>query len=173
VVDLHTLQLCKENYVDAHLRRQIVDVLYTVACKDKGSPGPGFMYVLCEHSSTPQRLMPWRIAKYMVQIVDQYVRETHSEILPVVIPLVVYNGPRPYPYSTDIHPLFGEHQSWAKHYISHRFELLDLNQIPDEALRQHHWSRILVTLFKHAHSRDALNLLASLVPVFHQLHQEP
>ena len=53
-VDLSTLIPQKESYIDDHLRMQLVDVLFSVDFKD----GQGYFYVLMEHSSKPDRLLP-------------------------------------------------------------------------------------------------------------------
>ncbi len=59
-----------------------------------------FLYLLVEHQSTPHMLMAFRLSNILTRIIDQYLKENDTTILPVMIPLMVYNGTGQYPYST-------------------------------------------------------------------------
>jgi predicted transposase/invertase (TIGR01784 family) len=163
MVALSTLKLCKESYIDEELKPLIADVLYSVTSKDKNNKFPIFIYVLCEHLSTPQKLISWRMMKYTCRIIDQHLKETDGKTLPLIIPLVVYNGRVKYPYSTSIYDLFTEdNRALAKQYMFNSFQLIDFTQIPDEDIRKHQWSSLMEILLKHSLSRDVMNCLESL-----------
>src|SRR5262249_55989690 len=84
-VDLTTLTLRKESYVDEGWKMLVTDVLYTVGWKDKSKIIPAFIYVLCEHLSAPQKLAPWRMVTYICRIVEQHLKETTAKTLPLVL----------------------------------------------------------------------------------------
>lgn len=50
-IDLQTLALSKESYIDEELKLLITDMLFSVGLKENNSSA--FIYVLCEHLSTP------------------------------------------------------------------------------------------------------------------------
>ena len=61
-----------------------------------GIPGkPGYIYVLLEHQSSPDALLILRLLSYMVRVWRRHTRENPEEQrLPVILPLVVFHGPK-------------------------------------------------------------------------------
>lgn len=60
-----------------------------------------------------------------------HLQQYKTDILPVVIPIVLYNGKSTYGYSTDIFTLFGKYNELAKEVLLKPFYLIDLNIIDD------------------------------------------
>ncbi|MGB6976143.1 MAG: Rpn family recombination-promoting nuclease/putative transposase [Gammaproteobacteria bacterium] len=161
-VSLETLVLQKESYVDKELKLFVTDLLYSVELKGKAKE-TACIYFLFEHLSTQQRLAPWRILQYTCQIVKEKLEASKNAILPLIIPIVVYNGSIPYSQPISIYDLFDEEeQSLAKKYMFHQFQLIDFTQVSDEEMRTHQWSQLMELLLKHAHSREAMKYLESL-----------
>ena len=103
-VNLSSLQLQNSSFIDTNLRESVVDVLYAVNFNDE----PGYLYVVVEHQRKPQKLMAHRVLNYMLRIVDHHINTHNTTILPIVYPIVFYNGSKPYPYSTDLFSLYGK-----------------------------------------------------------------
>lgn len=158
-VDLKTLKLAKASYIDKELRELISDILYSVTIKGE----EGYLYLLVEHQSKADRMMPFRILEYTCRIMRQDI-SNGKKSLPVVIPLVLYNGKIKYPYDHDIFSLFSNKQQveLAKKTLCKPFNLLDLNEFSDEELMSENWSNIMLVLMKHIYSRDLLNVLELL-----------
>ena len=85
LVDFSSIELQKESFIDDKLRLQIVDLLYKVKFEGK----PGYLYVLMEHASSPDKLLPFRMLKYATSIMDHHLKQTGSKILPLVYPLIL------------------------------------------------------------------------------------
>lgn len=170
-VNLNTLQLRNESYIDSELKLLQTDVLFTVQLCDehKSDNKKNLIYLLTEHQSHPDKLMAWRVIKYVCRIIEQHLKETQGKELPVVITLVAYNGQIKYPYFTDIYDLFGDHKDIAKIHLFGDFKLVDFSQIPDEEMRAHQWSGLLEMLMKHIYKRDALLTLESVKGILHEL----
>ena len=167
-IDFNTLRMHPTTFVDPQLRKLVTDVLYSAEFKD--GKNQAFLYVLIEHQSTPDKLMPLRTIEYTCRILNHYTKQHKPGTpLPVVIPLVFYNGNRVYPYSCSVFDLFGEHSALAKQFMFDEFKLVDLNQIPDEEIRQHQWSGLLETLFKHATARDIIKYLDGIGEIVNYL----
>ncbi len=92
VINLDSLQLRKESFVDQQLKLAVTDMLYSVNFSGKN----GYLYLLAEHQSTPDYWMPFRLLKYLVRIMEQHLKETKSDYLPIVYPLVFYHGQAAY-----------------------------------------------------------------------------
>ncbi|MEZ4466270.1 MAG: Rpn family recombination-promoting nuclease/putative transposase [bacterium] len=78
------------SFVDDELSQRHADLLYTVPWRDGGE---ALVYLLFEHQSTPEPLMPFRLLRYMLRIWERWLA-TRSEArrLPLLIPAVLYHG---------------------------------------------------------------------------------
>ncbi len=83
-LNLATLRPYSGSYVDAELASSQSDLLFSVELQNR----PGFLYLLFEHQSSVPPLMPFRILKYVVRILDQHVLSSGegAEALPLPPP---------------------------------------------------------------------------------------
>lgn len=79
--------------------------------------------------------MAFRFMGYIVQIMAQHLKENEREELPIVYPILFFNGDTLYPYSPDLFDLFGQSKELAKNLLFQPFQLIDLTQIPDATLK--------------------------------------
>jgi predicted transposase/invertase (TIGR01784 family) len=110
VINLDSIQSQKESFINDSLKLQIADILYSAEFGDQ----LGYLYILIEHQSTPSELMPFRILQYMVAIMNHHLTKTGKNRLPIVYPMIFYNGWKPYNYSTNIFDLFGDKKELAR-----------------------------------------------------------
>ncbi len=95
--DFSTLAMVSCRFIEDDLRTQCSDMLYSVQTKT----GKRYIYTLIEHQSRPEKLMAWRLMRDSMAAMQQHL-EQGNETLPVVIPLLFYNGTTsPYTYSTQ------------------------------------------------------------------------
>ena len=86
------------HYIDDALAETRSDVLYTATLRG----APVLIYVLIEHQSTQDPLMPFRLLRYVVRIWERWVAAATAAsgvaptALPPVIPFVLHQGPRPW-----------------------------------------------------------------------------
>jgi predicted transposase/invertase (TIGR01784 family) len=158
-INLTTIEAQKESYIDNHLRAQMVDLLYAVEFNNQ----PGYLYLLIEHQSTCDELMAFRLIKYMMAIMDEHLKKTKQNILPVVYPMILYSGERKYRCSTDLFDLFGEHKQLARDILWHPFRLVDLSQIPDEELKKSIWYGVGAYLMKHIFEKEVRAVFENVV----------
>ncbi|MFP4283643.1 MAG: Rpn family recombination-promoting nuclease/putative transposase [Opitutales bacterium] len=101
-VDADRLTLEPGSFVDEALADRHTDLLY--ACQLDGQEA--LIYLLLEHQSTVDPLMAYRIYRYIERILDRWLSgHPGAARLPAVIPLVVYNGARPWTAPTDLRAL--------------------------------------------------------------------
>lgn len=166
-LDFSSLHLQKESFLDDALRLSAVDLLYKATLKGE----PGFFYILIEHASTPQRLLPFRLLKYMIAIMEHYLKTHKEQRLPVVYPLVLYSGEKPYSYSLNLFDLFGPHKELAQRSLLGSYQLVDLTQLSDEELRPYQWFGATALLGKHIHDEDILPFLQHFMDVLRNLEK--
>jgi predicted transposase/invertase (TIGR01784 family) len=101
--DWSTLRLIPGSFVGPTLRGRHCDLLYGVRCGDKEV----LVYLLLEHQSTTDPLMPFRLLVYMVRVWERYVREhPHTTRLPAIMPMVVHHSREGWTSPTSFEELF-------------------------------------------------------------------
>lgn len=161
VCDLRTLKLESGSFVEDDLRQYFSDVLYSL----KTTHGDdGYVHVLIEHQSSPDKHMAFRLLRYAVAAMQRHLEAGHKT-LPLVIPVLFYTGKRsPYPYSTRWLDEFTD-PALASRLYGEAFPLVDVTIIPDEEIAEHRSMAALTLLQKHIHQRDLAELVDKLVPV--------
>jgi hypothetical protein len=101
-LDLERLTPVNGSFVDSALRWRHSDVLLSTRLDGHDA----LVYVLIEHQSKPDPLMPWRMLRYLVRIWDRHL-EDHPKAtrLPLIIPVVVHQGHRPWTAPTELSQL--------------------------------------------------------------------
>ena len=169
-LDLTSLRVKKSSFIDVHLKNTMADMLYAVTINQQS----GYLYLLVEHQRNPDKFMAYRLLRYTLRIMDEHLKENDNTTLPVIIPLVFYNGKKRYPYSTDLFDLFGDQQALARDTLCKPFNLIDVTQIPDEHIRAMKWAGIMELAQKHIFARDFQTVFEKyLVPLLDRLRQEP
>ena len=164
LVDFNKLELQPRTQSNAVRRESIVDVLF----KTKISEQDAYIYLLVEHQSSPDPLMAFRVLQYTTNAIFEHLKTHKSTKIPLIYPLVVYHG-TPYQFVTDIKKLVDAPTEIVDKYFLKPFQLLDLNQIDDEAIKEHTWSGILEFVLKHIFERDFLPYLSEVTPILNFL----
>jgi len=139
-IDFSTLALCPGSYVDEALAGSQSDLLFSVQVSGKRA----LLYVLFEHQSSPEKLMPLRLLGYIVRILVRHVDEAKSSSdalpLPVVIPVVLYHGEAGWSAASRLEELFDrqlvEDAGLSELIPRLRFVLDDLSHVTDEDLER-------------------------------------
>lgn len=156
-----TLKLECGSFVEESMRPYYSDVLYSL----KTTSGAGYIYVLIEHQSTPDRYMAFRLFRYAVAAMQRHLEAGHKH-LPLVIPVLYYMGKRsPYPYSTQWLDLFADPKLAGKVY-SNDFPLVDVTVIPDDEILDHRSMAALTLMQKHIRQREISNILDKISSLF-------
>jgi len=169
-IDLDYLELQPRTLTDETRRESAVDVLF----KTRIDGQEGYLFILAEHQSVPDPLMPFRIIHYTCKVIARHLRQQKSQgkdtsRIPLVYPIVVYHGKRPWKYSRDIRDIVGAPRELVDRYFLQPFQLLDLGKIEDETLREHVWSGVAEFLMKHIHAADILPYIREMADIMHQL----
>jgi Putative transposase, YhgA-like len=135
-LDLGRLARVPGSFVDAKLRWRHSDLLFTAPLAGREA----FIYVLVEHQSGTDALMPFRMLRYVVRIWEHYLAEHPKAVrLPAVVPLVVHHNRRPWGGPTDVWELVDLDRDAAAamgEFVPRlRFVLDDLAVVDEAALR--------------------------------------
>ena len=170
-LDLDTLELQPGNFVDKALQQSESDMLFKVKFRDKCDWA--FVYILAEHQSSVDELMPFRLWQYIIAIWNEYLKKNKAGKLPLVIPLVFYNGQKRYDGPRDIRELIEAPSDLIEYFLFKPFHLIDTHDISDENLRHQHWSGLMEFAMKHAFAKEAMHLLKHLIPLMKDIIADP
>lgn len=169
LIDLETLRLNQNSYVDEDLQSSSSDVLYQVRLKDKKI---GYIYVLCEHQSSVDSLMPLRLWGYLIRIWNDIIKQTGSKHLPLVFPLVFYHGKRPYNGVRNLRDMIEAPLNLVDEVLFKDFHLIDTHKIKDEELQKQHWAGVMAFMFKHVYDRDVWPHMQAVISMMKKIEGE-
>ena len=159
-------------------REPFSDLLYAVPLDGRQA----FLYLLLEHQSTSDALMPFRLWRYMGQIWHRYLKD-HSDAnkLPVIIPLVLHHSNEGWTAATTIGELFDladdTRQALSDYLPQLRCLLDDLSVQADEAIRARSMAampKLVLWTLKNARSHDDLvGALRSWLDVVEEILRAP
>lgn len=170
-INLSTIKAQKESFIDEKLKMQITDILFSVDFAGK----PGYIYLLLEHTSTVDRMLPFRMLKYSIAVMEYHLKKNKNKkdaVLPIVYPLMFYTGARPFKHSMNIYDLFGEHKRLAKEIYGRPYRLIDLTQISDEQMQAYQWFTLAGLSMKYVREIDRLLKNGSVIECITELKGE-
>jgi len=142
------------------LRGRHSDLLYRARCEHKEI----YVYLLLEHQSTNDPLMPFRLLVYMVRIWERHVRQHRGTArLPAILPMVVHHSrdgwtaPTSFAEIIDLEP--ETLLAIGAHVPDFRFLLDDLRTASDASLRARAMSalgRLSLFCLRHAPEPDKI-----------------
>jgi predicted transposase YdaD len=158
-VCLDTLHMEPSVFVDEELKSRLNDMLYRVKLYNKEDDA--YLYLLIDHQSTPDPIMPFRLTYYMMQVLDKHVRDAKSKKkdplpLPFIWSAVFYNGQSIYDKERCLFKLFGEYGSFAEKLFTEAFNLIDVSLEADADLRGQRWASVLSWCMRHSRHQEFL-----------------
>jgi predicted transposase/invertase (TIGR01784 family) len=159
-IDLDSLKLEKESFVDEAYKTTEADVVYSAKMGDTTA----YLYLLCEQQTEVDAFLAFRLLGYTLRIMDKHRKQHPEDPLPLVYPMVVYIGEEPWDAPLDIFPLFGEAEALARDMLFKPYLLLDLQRTSDDVLRQQVLSGFVAFVLKHRETTDFELFLKQLIP---------
>jgi predicted transposase/invertase (TIGR01784 family) len=150
IIDTSSLTVENVSFIEPKLTRSSSDVLFSAKFNDQD----GYIFLLIEHQSTADKFMAFRLFKYMIRICDRYLKNNpKSKHLPLVYPVVLYNGIAEYDVARNLWDLFSNNHL-AKQFWLNDYQLVNVHDISDEELKKRPWSGLLEFFLKYIHERD-------------------
>ena len=169
-LNLDAMELRPGSFVDKLLEERHADLLYEVPFY--GDEGRAFLYILFEHQSSSDPLMPLRLLRYMLRIWDAVLeREPLRRRLPPVLPVVLYHSPAGWHAPLSVGELLegptAALQVLEPHVPQFSLILNDLSVADDDELRQGAMDGVVRLLFKHIWDGDLSAKLVSWGELLH------
>jgi predicted transposase/invertase (TIGR01784 family) len=154
-VDLSTLKVEKESYVEPSLKHRLSDLVYSVKTKDDNK---AFIYCLLESQSSVDYSMAFRLWQYSLLLLERHIEKKKQPKLPVIFPFVIYHGKGKYNASLNLWELF-DNPELAKKAMSGDYQLLNLQAMSDDDINYEKHLSFVLHVLKHIHDRDLLKML--------------
>ncbi|MBN1206607.1 MAG: Rpn family recombination-promoting nuclease/putative transposase [Myxococcaceae bacterium] len=180
-VDWSSLRREPGSVVDPELRESQSDLLFSARLL---SGQPLLLYLLLEHQSSVDRWMALRMLRYVVRQLEHW-RQEHpeSEVLPVVVPVVMYHGlegawtaPRRIEELFDLPAEQEQREGWRVWVPRFEYLLDDLTSEREEALRARAGpplARLAFLVLRYGRSRGLAQQLERWTAVFAQVYATP
>ena len=131
VLDLNSLELQKDSFIDPELREHFSDLLYRVQQRDGNEAN---VYLLLEHKSSPDVQVALQLLRDMVRHWERAQREKVKP-LPPIIPVVVYHGQEKWQISENFMGLFQGPEALRPYWPDFSYELQDLGRYSTADIR--------------------------------------
>ena len=177
LVDLSTLEISKDSFIEKELADYYSDLLYRVMLKDGSA---GFIYLLFEHKSYYDKYVHLQLLEYMVKIWRLYIKQHKGKgkgkfiKLPIVIPLLICHARKEWPKDTVrlTSLLSGPVDDLAGYVPDFGFELFDLHRFSDDQIKGTLMSRVMLLLFKYIFKPELQHKLPEIFSLLRTLMEK-
>jgi hypothetical protein len=117
--------------------------------------------------------MPVRVAYYLFSLLMRQLKEKTTKLLPAAYCMVFYHGKK-YPYSLNLSDCFDDPLGLMVNLFAKPIPMVDVNQLPDEQLRQQQLLGAFALALKHVRDANISPLVIDLISTHGQLqlHQK-
>jgi len=136
-ISVKDIKKFNKSYITQEYRHLDSDLIYELK---KGGTDVYF-YVLLELQSTVDFTMPFRLLRYMVELlndvfknVKEETRESKNYRLPAVVPIILYDGERQWTAVRSFKEYTKDYEIFGGNIIDFEYLLLDLNRTDDSAI---------------------------------------
>lgn len=155
-IDLSTVKIEKESFVEKNLKKQLSDIILSVKTKNNQK---AFVYCLIEAQVNPDYWIAFRLFKYILLLCERHIKD--KDKLPLICPLVFYHGSKKYDAPLNLWDLF-DHPEEAKSLLGSNYQLVDLQAMSDDEINYDKHLSIIIYMMKHIHRRDKLKLVEDI-----------
>lgn len=152
-LDLSEIEVLKDSFVDPELQSHFSDLLYRVSFKNGKT---GFVYILFEHKSKPEKFVAFQVLMYMVRIWDMLLRQK-AKSLPPIFPLVLYHGRTRWNYAKNFSALidFGSVEALRPFVPEFEYYLFDTANYDEEKANDDAIMQVGLAALKYIFRDDA------------------
>ena len=156
-VNLNSIKVEKESYVDEKLTKYLSDIVLSVKTKDNKK---AFIYTLIEGQTSSDYWISLRLWKYMLLLSERHQTKAKKK-LPIICPIVLYHGSRKYNAPLNLWELYQD-PKLAKELMTSNYQLVDLQAMQNDEINYDKHLSIMLHLMKHIHLRDKFKLVKNI-----------
>lgn len=146
-MDLKSLDLLKDSFVNDDLREFYSDIIYKVRLDGSDA----YIYTLFDHKSGIDKNLPIQLLKYITLLLEKDVSENKDwKKLPVIFPVVFYHGKDEWNVAKSFKDLFNVRAlAFEPYLLKYEYYLCDLSDYDDEEIKGDILLQTSLLTFKH------------------------
>ncbi|MEK0312287.1 Rpn family recombination-promoting nuclease/putative transposase [Cohnella sp. 56] len=134
-IDATELEAIDHSFVLPDFRRKEADLVYRLRMKNRDI----IFYLLLELQSTVDMAMPYRLLQYQMEIWRYLQRNRQVEeggifTIPAIVPIVLYNGQRPWTAPRQLRALMEGEQAFGPELLNFEYLLIDVERYTEQEL---------------------------------------
>jgi predicted transposase/invertase (TIGR01784 family) len=147
-LNLSTLTMDNNSFVDEELEEHFADILYTCEYGDKSKVRIALLY---EHKSYKEDYPHWQLNQYMLNVWKSGFKQNKEKPIPV-IPIILYHGKEKWVYQSMTSYFENLDEDLRKYIPDFEYHLINLNNIPDKQITdfKNKFLSISALLFKYS-----------------------
>jgi predicted transposase/invertase (TIGR01784 family) len=165
-LELSTLALTKDSFIDETLTPSYSDLLYQVKTTEGQA---AYVYVLLEHKSYLDPLTAFQLLRYMIRIWERESRASKRRRVPAIVPLVLYHGERAWQVAPRFSALVTAPPALQKFVPDFDYQVCDLNQDELRDLHGQATLQVALLLLKYIFSDELRTHLPRILALFRTL----
>ena len=168
-VDLTTISIAKDSFVDGKLEESFSDILYNVSINDID----GYIYLLFEHKSYLDKMTPVQLLGYITDIWGLHENQSKEDKLPLIIPLLIYHGNESWDFGDRLSELVDDiPESISVHIPDYKYLVYDFSGYSEAEIKGQIKLRLFLKLLSHMFSDDFEKGLQEVLPLMNELKKK-
>jgi len=166
-IDFPSFEIEKDTWVDTVFSEHYADILYSAFLKKTTDK----IFFLFEHKSTIDYGIARQILRYQTQIWDEIEQQYGSKLskLPVVIPMILYHGNKPWNVVNSTRLLFAIINGTEKYVPDFESEIIDLSILDDEKCGKSVEQKAFLLALKYSRDPRIFTKLPGIIRPFSDL----
>jgi len=165
IINTKELEIVKDSFIDKELQNSFSDMIYKVDIDNN----PGYLYLLFEHKSYPDKLISFQLLKYLTKIWDLHLKQNNTNKLPFILPLVVYHGRDKYNISLKFSSLLAKEKNLEEYIPNYKYLLYDFSQYSHNEIIGSVQSRLFLKIIQNIFKDDFEKELDEIFSLFREL----
>ncbi|MFH0926046.1 MAG: Rpn family recombination-promoting nuclease/putative transposase [bacterium] len=148
LIDLNSLQITKDSFIEKELKRFYSDILYQVTIGNEKV----YLYLLFEHQSTIDKLISFRLLRYMVKVWELEIKQQPKlDMLSPIVPLLLYHGKERWNISNRFSRIvsLGDREELKLYVPDFTYNLYDFSSDSSIQIKGEIILRVCLELFRH------------------------
>ena len=169
-LDLDTLKIEKDTFVDPKLKAHYSDILYSLMTKDGR---PIRLYLLFEHKSYQDGDTFYQLLRYQMRILALSRKQSpNKKTLTPILPLILYHGKDGWRLKPQFVDLFDAPSALKPYLLNFQPVVCDLSQLNDEEIKGKILMQVTLRLFKHIFNHDLAEQLPNILALLQTLSEK-
>ena len=175
-LDLASLEVQKESFVDEKLEENFADLIYRVRLRN--SQETAFVCLLFEHKSSPDKWVALQILGYLLKFWER-LKANKAKTLPLIFPVLFYHGETRWNYSASFSALLDQRdlaadarREWQPYTPNFSYYLCDLSALDETEIRGQAIVRATLLMMKNIHRLHEAPHLLNVWQAFGKLENQ-